>query len=31
LEEPVQLWVDVNVNASLPGNPQRFYRVSPGP
>jgi hypothetical protein len=30
LEQPVQLWVDINVNASLPGNPQRFYRVLPG-
>lgn len=31
LVEPVQLWVDTTVNASLPGNPQRFYRVLPGP
>jgi len=30
LMAPVQLWVDVNVNASLPGNPHRFYRVIPG-
>jgi len=31
LTQPVQLWVDTNVNASLPGNPQRFYQVLPGP
>lgn len=31
LEEPTQLWMDINNNASLPGNPQRFYRVLPGP
>jgi hypothetical protein len=30
LVEPIQLWVDINVNASLPGNPQWFYRVLPG-
>jgi hypothetical protein len=30
LEEPVHLWVDINVNASLPANTQRFYRVLPG-
>jgi len=31
LTQPVQLWVDTNVNASLPGNPQRYYQVLPGP
>lgn len=30
LELPVQLWMDTNVNTTLPGNPQRFYRVLPG-
>ena len=30
LTQPVQLWVDTNVNASLPENPQEFYRVLPG-
>jgi Concanavalin A-like lectin/glucanases superfamily len=31
LTQPVQLWVDTNVDASLPGNPQRFYQVLLGP
>jgi len=31
LAQPVQLWVDTNVNASLPANPNRFYQVLPGP
>ena len=30
LQQPVQLWVDVNVNALSPTNPHRFYRVMPG-
>ena len=30
LTQPVQLWVDTNNNAALPGNPHRFYRVLPG-
>jgi hypothetical protein len=30
LMQPVQLWVDVNVNTVLPTNRQRFYRVVPG-
>jgi len=30
LSQPVQLWVDTNTDASLPGNPQRFYQVLPG-
>jgi hypothetical protein len=29
LTEPVQIWVDTNINASLPGNPQQFYLVLP--
>jgi len=29
LTQPVQLWVDTNIDASLPGNPQRFYQVLP--
>jgi hypothetical protein len=31
LMQPVQLWVDVNVNATSPMNPHRFYRVMPAP
>jgi hypothetical protein len=31
LSNPVQLWVDVNVNAASPTNRHRFYRVLPGP
>jgi len=31
LQQPVQLWVDTNVDASLPANPRRFYQVLPGP
>lgn len=27
LTQPIQLWMDTNTDASLPGNPQRFYRV----
>jgi hypothetical protein len=30
LIQPVQLWVDINVNALSPTNPHRFYRVVPG-
>jgi hypothetical protein len=30
LTQPVQLWVDTNVDASLPANPQQFYQVLPG-
>jgi hypothetical protein len=30
LEQPVQIWVDTNTDASLPVNPHRFYRVMPG-
>jgi hypothetical protein len=30
LMQPVQLWVDINVNASSPTNSHRFYRVMPG-
>jgi len=30
LTQPVQLWIDVSTNASLPGNTHRFYRVLPG-
>lgn len=30
LQQPVQLWVDTNVDASLPANPNRFYRIIPG-
>lgn len=30
LTQPIQLWVDTNTDASLPGNPQRFYQVLPG-
>jgi hypothetical protein len=31
LTQPIQIWVDTSTEASLPGNPQRFYRVLPGP
>jgi hypothetical protein len=31
LMEPTELWVDVTANTRSPGNPQRFYRVVPGP
>jgi len=31
LIQPVELWVDTNTDVSLPANPQRFYRVLPGP
>jgi hypothetical protein len=31
LTQPVQLWVDTNLDASLPVNPHHFYRVLPGP
>lgn len=31
LTQPVQLWVDTNLDASLPANPHRFYRILPGP
>jgi len=30
LVQPVQLWVDTNVDASLPAHPLQFYRVLPG-
>jgi hypothetical protein len=30
LTQPVQLWIDTNTDASLPANPNRFYRVLPG-
>ena len=30
LQQPVQLWVDTNVDASLPRNAYRFYQVLPG-
>jgi hypothetical protein len=30
LTQPVQLWVDTNIDASLPANPYRFYQVLPG-
>jgi len=30
LTQPVQLWVDTNVDASSPFNPMNFYRVLPG-
>jgi hypothetical protein len=31
LTAPVQLWVDTNIDASLPANPRHFYRLVPGP
>jgi hypothetical protein len=31
LTQPVQLWVDTNINSTLPTNPHYFYRVLPGP
>jgi hypothetical protein len=31
LVDPVQLWVDINVNTTSPTNQQHFYRVLPGP
>jgi hypothetical protein len=31
LTAPVQLWLDTNVDASLPANSLKFYRVLPGP
>ncbi|MGA3265424.1 MAG: LamG-like jellyroll fold domain-containing protein [Verrucomicrobiota bacterium] len=30
LEQPVELWVDISANVSVPGTTQRFYRVLPG-
>jgi hypothetical protein len=30
LTQPIQLWMDTNTDASLPGNAYRFYRVLPG-
>jgi hypothetical protein len=30
LVQPVQLWVDVSVNAASPTNQHRYYRVLPG-
>jgi hypothetical protein len=29
LTQPVETWVDTNINASLPSNPQYFYQVLP--
>jgi hypothetical protein len=31
LMQPLQLWVDVNIDTTNPTNRQRFYRVLPGP
>ena len=31
LTAPVQIWVDTSINVSLPGNPQQYYRILPGP
>ena len=30
LIQPVQLWVDISVNALSPTNPHKYYRVVPG-
>jgi len=30
LEAPVQLWVDTNLDASIPANRHQYYRVLPG-
>jgi hypothetical protein len=30
LTQPVELWVDTSVDATLPANPHHFYRVLPG-
>jgi len=30
LFQPVELWVDINNNATSPTNQHRFYRVLPG-
>jgi hypothetical protein len=30
LTQPIQLWVDTNVNTALPENPHQFYQVLPG-
>lgn len=30
LQQPMQLWMDTNADASLPANPHRFYQVLPG-
>jgi hypothetical protein len=30
LTQPVQLWIDTTVDASLPYNPQHFYQILPG-
>jgi hypothetical protein len=30
LTQPIQLWVDTNIDVSLPGNPQNYYRILPG-
>jgi hypothetical protein len=30
LIQPVQLWVDISVNALSPANPHKYYRVVPG-
>jgi hypothetical protein len=31
LTQPVQVWVDTNIDATFPTNPRNFYRVFPGP
>ncbi len=30
LTQPVQIWADLSIDASLPGNPYEFYRILPG-
>ncbi len=30
LQVPIQLWVDIQANTTLPGSTQKFYRVLPG-
>ena len=30
LTQPIELWIDTNTDASLPGNDSRFYQVLPG-
>jgi len=31
LTQPVQLWLDTGTDASLPGNPEWFYKILPAP
>ena len=31
LTQSPQIWVDTNINTAIPGNPQQFYQVLPGP